>query len=175
MGIINFFKNKINSSNPGKIYKRGWVEKVINLNHIEMEKIKAKIEWCGDNYSCIIEDVFGIVLITHKTLEGLKKETKKSLKFHIEGLLEDGDPVPDYLINEKYDIEFELQTSAILKQLDGLVTRAALSKASSINERQLGHYFQGKKKAKKVTLQKVIKGVIKIQNDIENTLRGANV
>ena len=131
-----------------------------------MEKIKAKIGWSGDNYSCIVEDVCGLVVTTVNTLEGIKKEIKAALEFHIEGLLEDEDDVPEFLVYGKYDIEFELQTSAILKQLDGIVTRAALSKATNINERQLGHYIQGKREARAATRRKVLEGIKKISADL---------
>ena len=89
-----------------------------------MEKIKAKIGWSGDNYSCVVEDVCGLVVTIANTLEGIKKEIKAALEFHVEGLLEDEDDVPEFLVHGKYDIEFELQTSANLKQLDGIVIKS---------------------------------------------------
>ncbi len=39
-----------------------------------MKKIKVKIGWSGKNYSGVIDDVQGIVVATHKTFEGIKKE-----------------------------------------------------------------------------------------------------
>ena len=131
-----------------------------------MEKIKVKIGWSGDNYAALIENINGIVIATHKTFEGIKKEIKSALEFHIEGLLEDGDTVPDFVRDNNYELDFELQTSAILKRLDGIVTRSALSKATKINERQLGHYIQGKREAREGTRNKVLEGIKKISEDL---------
>lgn len=135
-----------------------------------MEKIKVKIGWGGENYSCVIENVNGIVVASHSTLEGTKKEIKSALEFHVEGSVDDGDDIPEFIINGEYELEFELQTSAILKQLDGVVTRSALSKATQINERQLGHYIQGKREAREETRMKVLDGIKRIREELLNVV-----
>ena len=81
-----------------------------------MEKIKVKIGWSGDNYSAIIENINGIIIATHKTLKGVKKQIKSALKFHVECSLENGDDIPEFIIIDKYKLEFELQTSARLQR-----------------------------------------------------------
>ncbi len=131
-----------------------------------MKKIKVKIGWSGKNYSGVIDDVQGIVVATHKTFEGIKKEMESALLFHILGLIDDCEDLPEYLKNRSYQLEYELQTSAILKQLDGIITRSALAKASKINERQLGHYIQGKKEARNSTRLKLIKGIQIIKEEL---------
>lgn len=131
-----------------------------------MEKIIAKVGWSGENYSALIEDVGGMVIATGNTLEDVKEKIKDSLEFHIEGIIEDNGDLPEDIAKGKYELEFELQASAILKTLDGTITRVALSKYTGINERQLGHYIQGKKQAKEEARLKIIQGIKKINESL---------
>ena len=129
-----------------------------------MQKIKAKIDWSGNNYCAVIENVNVMVVATHKTFEGIKKETESALAFHIEGLKQDGE-LPEAM-HSGYELVFELQASAMLKRLDGTLTRSALAQATNIDERQLGHYIQGKREAKEATRVKLLEGIKKITDHL---------
>lgn len=73
-----------------------------------MEKIKVKIEWCGGNFSAAIDDgkIPGSVVATDKTLEGVKSGIADALRFHVEGMLADGDAVAGWLADGAYELEF---------------------------------------------------------------------
>jgi predicted RNase H-like HicB family nuclease len=103
-----------------------------------MEKIKVIIDW-EDNYGAASNEVLGCVA-THKTLEGVKDAYASALKFHLEGMRDGNDEVPVKLQSE-YQLEFELTAQALLYYFDGIITRAALSRITGINQRQLGHYM----------------------------------
>jgi len=81
-----------------------------------MKRIEVKIGWSGNNYSCIANDeaLNGIVVATNKTLEELKKHFEKSLQFHIEGCVHSGDKLPQWLISSQYELDYVLETSALL-------------------------------------------------------------
>ncbi|OPY70364.1 MAG: hypothetical protein A4E57_00640 [Syntrophorhabdaceae bacterium PtaU1.Bin034] len=51
------------------------------------------------NYSAYSPDVPGCIA-TGKTLEETRKNMQEALKFHIEGLIEDGLPIPESSIAE---------------------------------------------------------------------------
>ena len=87
-----------------------------------MEKIKVKIGWSGDNYSCIADDAAlnGIIVVTHDTLEGLKEYFQESLLFHIEGCLQDGDILPEWLTSGQYELNYILEKSAKKKELHNI-------------------------------------------------------
>jgi len=110
-----------------------------------MEKINVKIGWSGENFSCIADDAVlnGIVLATCETLEGLKKQFRESLQFHINGCIEDGNQLPEWLINGQYDLNFTLEISALLHSFDGILTRSAIARAAGINEKQIEYYASG--------------------------------
>ena len=104
-----------------------------------MKKIKVLISWSGDNYcaDAVSNDINGVVLVTASTLEGVKKEFKSALQFHIEGSIADGDKLPEWLVSGKYELDYVLEISALLHSLDGILTRSAIARVSGINERQI--------------------------------------
>ena len=72
-----------------------------------MKEIKIEIYKEENNYSCGFGHVsIGVVVCTNKTVEGLKHDFSESLRWHVEGCLEDGDNVPDWLKPGNYKIEY---------------------------------------------------------------------
>ena len=123
-----------------------------------MEIIKVVVGWEDKNYSAVAE-CNGVVVATHKDFEKLKKEFTEAFAFHISESAKDGDPISPALLNGDYTLEYELQTSALLHIFDGVLTRAALSKGTGINERQLGHYAQGIRTPRPQQREKIVQGI----------------
>lgn len=126
-----------------------------------METIKVLVGWEDKNYSAVAE-CNGVVVATHKDFEMLKKEFEEAFAFHIAECAKDGDPITEVLLKGMYSFEYELQTSALLHTFDGILTRAALSKITGINERQLGHYAQGIRSPRKQQREKIVQGIHKL-------------
>lgn len=126
-----------------------------------MEKVLVNISWSGDNF-CASSEVGGIVAVTAKDFETLKVEFDEAFKFHIEGCIEDGDNIPSYIAENKYEYEYFWEVSALLHKLDGLVTREALAKVSGMNPKQLSHYICGEKKPRPQSRDKILKGIKKL-------------
>lgn len=51
------------------------------------------IEKAKDNYSAFVPDLPGCIA-TGETLPEVEKEIREAIRFHIDGMLEDGIPVP---------------------------------------------------------------------------------
>jgi hypothetical protein len=137
-----------------------------------MEKIQVKIGWSGNNYSCVAEDsvLNGIVIVTNKTLDGLKKDFQESLQFHIEGCVAGGDQLPEWLLSGNYELEYIFETSALLHRLDGILTRSALARVTGINQRQLGHYASGIKNPRREQRNKIISGIHQISRELASVV-----
>ncbi|MDR3250620.1 MAG: CopG family transcriptional regulator [Tannerella sp.] len=137
-----------------------------------MEKINVSIGWSGNNYSACAagDELNGAVLVTHKTLEGLKKNFAESLQFHLEGCIADNDKMPEWLVKGEYELNFILQTSALLHSLDGVLTRSAISRATGINERQLGHYASGYRNPRPQQRTKIISGIHEISKELASVM-----
>ena len=79
------------------------------LKYYMMEKIIVDVAWCDKNYGGSLgSNVPGAVVFTAPTFEVLQKEAKESLEFHIEGLMENGEDVPEWLKNGDYEFEYNI-------------------------------------------------------------------
>ena len=80
-----------------------------NLKLYMMEKVIVDVAWCDRNYGGSLgSNVPGAVVFTAPTFEALQKEAKESLEFHIEGLMEIGEDVPEWLKNGDYEFEYNI-------------------------------------------------------------------
>lgn len=127
------------------------------------QTIKVDVSWTEDNFGCVWSDKdSGTVVVTAKTLDKLKEEFEDSLRFHIEGCIEDGDNLPEYLVNDDYEIEYVLNTAALLRDAEEYTTMAALSRASGINQKQLSHYASGLKHPRPLQVERIKAGLHRI-------------
>ena len=79
-----------------------------------MEKVIVDVAWCDRNYGGSLgSNVPGAVVFTAPTFEALQKEAKESLEFHIEGLMENGEDVPEWLKNGDYEFEYNIIRSVV--------------------------------------------------------------
>jgi hypothetical protein len=124
-----------------------------------MEKVEVKISWSGNNYCAGSGAVGGVVMATNKTFDGVKSAFVDSFNFHVEGCLADGDQLPEYIQKGDYEFDYKLEMSALLHNLDGIITRAALARKSGINEKQLGHYMTGYRNPRPAQQQKIINAI----------------
>lgn len=126
-----------------------------------MQKIKVEVEWCEKNFAATLgENVPGTVLVTAKTFSKLKKEVKEALEFHVEGMIEDGDDVPQWLADGEYEFKWVMMdTASLIQSLEGMTTIAAISRATGINERLLSHYANGIKRPSVKQRQKIVDGI----------------
>jgi len=133
-----------------------------------MEKIEVKIGWSGNNYSCVADNnaLNGVILVTNKTIDGLKRDFQESLQFHIEGCIQGGDQLPEWLILGQYELNYVLETSALIHSLDGILTRSAIARVSGINEKQIGHYASGYRKPRSKQRAKIINGIHQISREL---------
>ena len=128
-----------------------------------MEKIKVTIDW-ENNYGAASNEVLGCVA-THKTFEGVKEAYASALEFHLEGMREDNEEIPAKLQGE-YELEFEMTAQALLHHFDGIITRAALSRITGINERQLGHYMTRHRVPRLAQRRKIVDGFHRISKEL---------
>jgi hypothetical protein len=135
-----------------------------------MKIIDVRIEWCEHNYSCVTDDeaLNGVILVTDKTLEGIKSAFKKSLMFHIEGCIASGDNLPEWLLSGNYEVNYILEISALLHSLDGIITRASIARATKINPRQLGYYAVGLRIPRPRQRQRIIDAVKRISSELSS-------
>jgi predicted RNase H-like HicB family nuclease len=122
-----------------------------------MSRIRILIDYTDNYAACPADDRIACVS-TGRTLDEVKKNIAEALQFHIEGMREDGDVVPEEF-NDEWEFEWELSARAMLHYTEGLVPKSALSKATGINQQQLTHYASGYRTPRPLMRQKIVDGL----------------
>lgn len=129
-----------------------------------MGKIIVNVDWT-DNYSAAPANADIACISTGRTLDELKRNMVEALEFHVEGMREDGEPVPAELEGE-LDIEWHLSTRAMLHYTEKLVPRKAIAQACGINVQQITHYASGWRHPRKEMHQRILDGLHKIGKEL---------
>ena len=130
--------------------------------------IKVYVEWAEKNFSASFGDnVPGAVVIAARDINELKREVEETLRFHVEGMLDDGDEVPQWLANGEYELEYSyVSVAALIHACEPYTTIAALSRATDINQRQLSHYANGIRHPRPKQRQRIIDGLHEIGKEL---------
>ena len=125
--------------------------------------LKIHVGWSGNNFCCgLSEDIGGVVAVTAKTLPKLKADCEESLRWHIESCIADGDILPDYIVNGDYELEYVLDTAALLRSAEMFTTMAAISRVTGINQKLLSHYASALKIPRPAQRQRIVDGLHRI-------------
>ena len=109
----------------------------------------------------------GAVVVTAKTFAELQKEVKETLDFHIEGMVKDGDEMPQWLAEGDYEFEYNfMDVAALLRAYEPFVSLAAISRSSGINQHLLSHYANGIKKPRPQQRERIVKGIHNIGKEL---------
>jgi len=139
-------------------------ERKCEIKRISMKQIHVILEIGKDGYGVSfkeIPNIFGF----GETIELAKEDAKKAIESYLYVLGKYNRSIPE-LLQGDYELVFEFNIEALLKYINGTVTKTALSKASGINKTQLSHYSSGLKKPRKEQREKIISGLHKIANDL---------
>ncbi|MDR1370775.1 MAG: type II toxin-antitoxin system HicB family antitoxin [Dysgonamonadaceae bacterium] len=149
-----FICNKVNN------YLPLWCQ----TNNNNMKQIHVTLEMGKDGYGVMFKEVpnvFGF----GETVDSAKEDANASLKFYIECLEKENRPVPK-ILQGKYELVFEFDIEALLKYIDGTVTKTALARVAGINPIQLTHYSTGLKKPRPAQREKIITALHQIGKDL---------
>ena len=134
---------------------------------VAMEKIIVNVSWCEKNYGASLsENVPGAVVVTAKSYDELVDEVRNTLNFHVEGMIAEGDDVPQWLLEGDYEFEFHLDAAALLQMCSPYASIAAISRVSGINQYQLSHYANGIKKPRPEQRRRIVEGLHKIGREL---------
>ena len=122
-----------------------------------MEKVIVKVAKTPQGYSASIDILPGWVLGMNGSFSEFKKELQESVNIYIEWAKEDGDEYPA-IFDGEYEFEYKFNIESLLCCYDGILSRAAISRITGINERQLGHYICGRSRPRKEQETKIVNG-----------------
>lgn len=126
-----------------------------------MKTVEVIIEHAGTNLSAYIE---GIPVITvGKNIEEIKKNSREAIDLYLEDNLN-----PVSVLTGEYELRFKLDVQTFINYYSNIFTKAALSRITGINERQLWHYAAGVHKPRRQQLEKIQKGVLKLTEELQS-------
>lgn len=129
-----------------------------------MKTVTVKVGITENNYSAIVEELEGFVC-TADTFPELQKEVVDGVEFHLEGLREDNDPIPEVFQNE-YNFSYKWSTESLLNYYQGIFTNAALERMTGINQKQLWHYAHGQKQPREEARIKITRALHKLGGEL---------
>lgn len=117
-----------------------------------MKTIEVIVEHAGNNLSAYIKDVPVF------TVGNDIKEIEKNMQEAIELYLEDNHSPVESLLG-KFELKYKIDAATFINYYSNIFTKAALSRITGINERQLWHYAAGVHKPRAKQLEKIQKGI----------------
>ena len=117
-----------------------------------MKTVEVIVEHAGKNLSAYIE---GAPVIT----------VEDNMKEAIELYLEDN-PNPCEVLSGEFELKFKIDAATFINYYSSIFTKAALSRITGINERQLWHYAAGVHKPRRRQLEKIQKGIQSLSREL---------
>ena len=130
-----------------------------------METLVVTVGMTERNYSAHINIGDGIAVATGKTFDELKRQMEEAVEFHLEGMREDGDDIPEQFAG-KYQLTFRFDPQSLLQHYNGIFTNAALERLTGINQRQLQRYASGVSKPLRPQAEKIAGALHKLGKEL---------
>lgn len=126
-----------------------------------MKTVDVIVEYAGKNLSAYIEGA--PIMTVGNTL----KEVEQNMREAIELYLEDNTN-PCKILTGDYKLNFRIDTATFINCYSNIFTKAALSRITGINERQLWHYAAGIHKPRKKQTEKIQDGIRLLAKELES-------
>lgn len=121
-----------------------------------MKTVKVIVEHAGNNLSAYIEGA--PVITVGNDVKEIEKNMKEAVELYLESCKEMNIAPVDVLQGE-FTLKFKIDAATFINYYSSIFTKAALSRITGINERQLWHYAAGVHKPRKQQLEKIQKGI----------------
>ncbi|MDP3912931.1 MAG: type II toxin-antitoxin system HicB family antitoxin [Bacteroidota bacterium] len=119
-----------------------------------MEKLIIEIGASPNHFGGFATNVDG-VYGAGNTLDECKADILEGLRLLINNREKSQAPVPEWLINGEYEIEYRYDVQSILNYYANVFTKPALERLTGINQKQLHHYATGLKKPREPQRKKI--------------------
>lgn len=121
-----------------------------------MKTVEVIVEHAGNNLSAYIEDA--PVITTGNDVKEIEKNMQEAVELYLESCKEMNiEPVE--VLQGEFTLKFKIDAATFINYYSSIFTKAALSRITGINERQLWHYAAGVHKPRKQQLEKIQKGI----------------
>ena len=121
-----------------------------------MRAVEVIVENAGDNLSAYIEGA--PVMTVGNDVKVIEKNMKEAVELYLESCQE-MNIAPVEVLQGEFTLKFKIDAATFINYYSNIFTKAALSRITGINERQLWHYAAGVHKPRKQQLEKIQKGI----------------
>jgi hypothetical protein len=130
-----------------------------------MKTLQVIVEYAGDNLSAYINDL--PIVAVGRNLNLLKRDITDAIQVYKESCAELGVETSD-LVKGDYELSFVMDATTFIDYYCNIFTKAALSRITGINERQLWHYAAGLHKPRKRQLERIQRGVQSLTEELNS-------
>ncbi len=124
-----------------------------------MKQVTVIVEYGEKNLSAYID---GAPIITvGDDLEEIERNMQEAVELYLE---DNPNPVP--MLQGDFELKFKVDASTFINSYSDVFTKAALSRMTGINERQLWHYAAGVHKPRKKQLEKIQRGIESLTKEL---------
>ena len=121
-----------------------------------MKTVEVIVEHAGNNLSAYIEGA--PVITVGNDVKEIEKNMKEAVELYLESCKE-MNIAPVEILQGEFTLKFKIDAATFINYYSSIFTKAALSRITGINERQLWHYAAGVHKPRKQQMAKIQKGI----------------
>lgn len=121
-----------------------------------MKTVEVIVEHAGNNLSAYIEGA--PVITVGNDVKEIEKNMKEAVELYLDSCKE-MNIAPVEMLQGEFTLKFKIDAATFINYYSSIFTKAALSRITGINERQLWHYAAGVHKPRKQQLEKIQKGI----------------
>ena len=132
-----------------------------------MEQVIISTSKTENGFSASCELLPGWIVAFTGNFSDFVNYTHESIDFYVDCAKTDRDPYPS-VFNSDYELLFKMDIQSLLYCYDKILTRAALSRMTGINQRQLGHYICGRSKPRKPQSDKIVNALHSLGKELQS-------
>jgi len=125
-----------------------------------MKQIDVIVEHSEKNLSAYIAGA--PIIVVGDTIKDVEIKMAEAIDFYLED-----NTAPVGILTGKFKLKFNIETSTFINYYSNTFTKAALSRITGINERQLWHYAAGVHKPRKNQIEKIEKGIRSLAEELK--------
>ena len=114
-----------------------------------MKTVEVIVEHAGNNLSAYIEGA--PVITVGNDVKEIEKNMKEAVELYLDSCKE-MNIAPVEVLQGEFTLKFKIDAATFINYYSSIFTKAALSRITGINERQLWHYAAGVHKPRKQQL-----------------------
>ncbi|MBQ3710568.1 MAG: helix-turn-helix transcriptional regulator [Bacteroidales bacterium] len=131
-----------------------------------MEQVIISTSKTDNGFSASCELIPGWIVAYTGRFSDFVKYVRESIDFYVDCAKADHEAYP-VVFDSDYDLLFRMDIQSLLYCYDKILTRAALSRMTGINQRQLGHYICGRSKPRKPQSDRIVNALHDLGKELQ--------